>query len=166
MAFLFKSKKNQNQNSGGLPPAARSIHTSEGTTSTSASTLTNGSKDREKDGGATQSPTPPNSSLNNSLNSVSAGPGSPDQPRFRQRAESESQVSNDDPFPRKTKPRYSIAWFCRPAMSADNYAWLLPSLAPRSTDVNIGSTLSTGLEWNFLSQFFEHGSLPLVGSST
>ncbi|KAK2767397.1 hypothetical protein FQN54_003553 [Arachnomyces sp. PD_36] len=87
MAFLFKSKKSQN--SGGLPPAARNIHTSEGTTGTNSSALVNGSKDREKEGGAVQSPTPPNVSVNNSLNSV---PGSPDQPRFRQRAESESQV--------------------------------------------------------------------------
>ena len=92
MAFLFKSKKNQN--SGALPPAARNIHTSEGTGTNTTSALVNGSKEREKDGGAVQSPTPPNASVNNSLNSVSAGPGSPDQPRFRQRAESESQVSN------------------------------------------------------------------------
>lgn len=87
MAFLFKSKKNQQ--GAGLPPAARNIHTSEGTISEKPPGLTNGEKQRE--GGAVQSPTP-SSSVNNSLSSVT-GTSSPDPVRMRQRAESESQVS-------------------------------------------------------------------------
>lgn len=92
MAFLFKSKKNSNnqqqqpQNSA-LPAATRNVHTSEGAPSTAPSAL-NGAKDRES--GLSQTPTP-SSSYNNSLNSV-ANPSSPDLKRVRQRADSESQV--------------------------------------------------------------------------
>ncbi|GAD92115.1 cell polarity protein (Tea1), putative [Paecilomyces variotii No. 5] len=87
MAFLFKSKKTQQQNAG-LPPATRNIHTSEGAPSSTSSGSLNGSRDRE--GGPVQSPTP-SGSVNNSLSSV-AGVNSPDGQRPRPRAESESQV--------------------------------------------------------------------------
>jgi hypothetical protein len=84
MAFLFKSKKNQQ--TSGLPPATRNVHTSEGAPAGSGATL-NGSKD-----GVVTSQTPtPSGSYNNSLNSVTST-NSPEQQRMRQRAESESQV--------------------------------------------------------------------------
>ncbi|KAL1971051.1 hypothetical protein VTN77DRAFT_2 [Rasamsonia byssochlamydoides] len=86
MAFLFKSKKNQQ--GAGLPPASRNIHTSEGTISEKPPAPING--ERQRDGGAVQSPTP-SSSVNNSLSSVT-GTSSPDPVRMRQRAESESQA--------------------------------------------------------------------------
>lgn len=85
MAFLFKSKKNQQ--GGALPPATRNVHTSEGAPSNGPSAMTNG----VKEGSFSQTPTP-SSSYNNSLNSA-ASPTSPDPVRPRQRAESESQVS-------------------------------------------------------------------------
>jgi hypothetical protein len=91
MAFLFKSKKNSQQATGGLPPATRNVHTSEGAPAGSGAVL-NGSKD----GVATsQTPTPTSASFNNSLNSVGST-NSPEQQqqRVRQRAESESQVGN------------------------------------------------------------------------
>ncbi|KAL4873355.1 hypothetical protein BDV12DRAFT_100908 [Aspergillus spectabilis] len=85
MAFLFKSKKSQQ--ASGLPPATRNIHTSEGAPAGSGA-VPNGSKD-----GVVTSQTPtPSSSYNNSLNSVTSI-NSPDQQRMRQRAESESQRS-------------------------------------------------------------------------
>lgn len=89
MAFLFKSKKNQQGTA--LPPATRNVHTSEGAPSsgTPPPPLSNGSK---VEGNAfAQTPTP-SSSYNNSLNSAMS-PTSPDNARLRQRAESESQVS-------------------------------------------------------------------------
>ncbi|KAJ9386820.1 hypothetical protein DTO063F5_3478 [Paecilomyces variotii] len=86
MAFLFKSKKSQQQNAS-LPPATRNIHTSEGAPSSTSSGSVNGSRDRE--GGPVQSPTP-SGSVNNSLSSV-AGVNPPDAQRVRPRAESESQ---------------------------------------------------------------------------
>ncbi|KAJ5103781.1 hypothetical protein N7532_004310 [Penicillium argentinense] len=89
MAFLFKSKKNQQGTA--LPAATRNVHTSEGTPSTGTPPLSNGSK---VEGNAfAQTPTP-SSSYNNSLNSATGptSPTSPDPVRMRQRAESESQV--------------------------------------------------------------------------
>ncbi|KAL2014176.1 hypothetical protein VTN00DRAFT_1701 [Thermoascus crustaceus] len=79
MAFLFKSKRNQ-QNAG-LPQATRNIHTSEGTPSGTSSAMLNGAP--------AQGPTP-----SGSANNLSSGSGSnsPDAQRMRQRAESESQV--------------------------------------------------------------------------
>lgn len=91
MAFLFKSKKNQQ--GAGLPPATRNIHTSEGAPQATAPGAPNAPKDRE---GSNQTPTP-SSSYNNSLNSVNST-NSPDHQRVRQRAESESQVSNTRPM--------------------------------------------------------------------
>lgn len=85
MAFLFKSKKNQQGT--GLPQATRNIHTSEGVPSSTSAPALNGIKD----GGGSQTPTP-SGSYNNSLNSMSNMNG-PDQQKGRQRAESESQVS-------------------------------------------------------------------------
>jgi hypothetical protein len=89
MAFLFKSKKTQNNNA--LPPANRDIHTSEG--SKSSLPTVNGIKDREKAGGPVQ--TTPNSSVNDSLNSLGgAGTPSPEQGSgSRERSEQDSQVS-------------------------------------------------------------------------
>lgn len=87
MAFLFKSKKNQQQQGTALPPATRNVHTSEGAPSASPPALNGSLKDRD---GLSQTPTP-SSSYNNSLSSIN--PNSPDQQRLRQRAESESQVS-------------------------------------------------------------------------
>ncbi|KAL4799803.1 hypothetical protein BDV19DRAFT_236991 [Aspergillus venezuelensis] len=89
MAFLFKSKKNQQAT--GLPPATRNVHTSEGTPAGSGATL-NGSKDGMP---SSQTPTP-SGSYNNSLNSVNSA-NSPDQQRVRQRAESESQTQRSQP---------------------------------------------------------------------
>jgi hypothetical protein len=92
MSFLFKSKKTQPP--GGLPPATRNIHTSEGSVgSLPAAGLANG----VREGSGVQSPTP-SGSVNNSLNSV-GGTSSPDPARMRQRAESESQVSYRTLFP-------------------------------------------------------------------
>ncbi|KKK13350.1 hypothetical protein AOCH_005518 [Aspergillus ochraceoroseus] len=85
MAFLFKSKKNHTPS---LPPATRSLNTSEGAPSAPGPAL-NGPK--ERDGANSHTPTP-SSSYNNSLNSVNSA-GSPDHPRMRQRAESESQTN-------------------------------------------------------------------------
>lgn len=86
MAFLFKSKKNQQGT--GLPPATRNVHTSEGAPASAGQAPVNGVK--ERDGGSSQTPTP-SSSYNNSLNSVNSTT-SPENQRVRQRAESESQV--------------------------------------------------------------------------
>ncbi|KAL2816776.1 hypothetical protein BDW59DRAFT_135954 [Aspergillus cavernicola] len=84
MAFLFKSKKNQQASA--LPPATRNVHTSEGAAAGSGATP-NGPKE-----GAVVPQTPtPSSSYNNSLNSVNST-SSPDHLRMRQRAESESQA--------------------------------------------------------------------------
>ncbi|KAF7589792.1 Negative regulator of mitotic exit [Aspergillus hancockii] len=90
MAFLFKSKKNQ-QNST-IPAATRNVHTSEGAP-TNVSAVPNGAK--ERDGSVSHTPTP-SSSYNNSLNSVNSI-NSPDQQRLRQRAESESQIQRPSP---------------------------------------------------------------------
>lgn len=89
MAFLFKSKKNQqSQQSAALPPATRNVHTSEGAPSTGSPTMANGGVK----GDATTSQTPtPSGSFSNSLHSATS-PTSPDAVRPRQRAESESQV--------------------------------------------------------------------------
>ncbi|KAL4808880.1 hypothetical protein BDV18DRAFT_133384 [Aspergillus unguis] len=91
MAFLFKSKKNQQ--ASGLPAATRNVHTSEGTPAGSGAAL-NGSKDGV---GTSQTPTP-SGSYNNSLNSVSST-NSPEQQRVRQRAESESQTQRPQQSP-------------------------------------------------------------------
>lgn len=153
MAFLFKSKKNQN--SGGLPPAARNIHTSEGTTGTNPSALVNGAKEREKDGGAVQSPTLPNAGLNNSLNS---GPGSPDQPRFRQRAESESQVSTDvfSFFPYKPTSR----------MGSDLAKVWIRAFRESTNIRHTDPSIPTAHERSFVPQFLQHGPLPMVSPQT
>ncbi|KAL2801311.1 hypothetical protein BJX66DRAFT_6792 [Aspergillus keveii] len=100
MAFLFKSKKNQQ--ASGLPPATRNIHTSEGAPPGSGAVV-NGPKD-----GAVISQTPtPSSSYNNSLNSVNSA-SSPDQQRPRQRAESESQAQRaHQPTPGSNSPNSS-----------------------------------------------------------
>jgi len=87
MAFLFKSKKNQQGTA--LPPAARNVHTSEGSPSTGAPSIANGAR---SEGNAFSATPTPSSSYNNSLNSATS-PTSPDNVRMRQRAESESQVS-------------------------------------------------------------------------
>ena len=88
MAFLFKSKKHQqNQQAAALPPATRNVHTSEGAPPTGSPTMANGVKG---DGTNSQTPTP-SGSFSNSLRSA-ASPTSPDAIRPRQRAESESQV--------------------------------------------------------------------------
>jgi hypothetical protein len=88
MAFLFKSKKNQQGTT--LPPATRNLHTSEGAPSTGGPPpMTNGIK--EGNAFAQHTPTS-SSSYNNSLSSATS-PTSPDPVKVRQRAESESQVS-------------------------------------------------------------------------
>lgn len=88
MAFLFKSKKNQqSQQAAALPPATRNVHTSEGASSTGSPAMANGAKG---DGTTSQTPTP-SGSFSNSLHSATS-PTSPDAVRPRQRAESESQV--------------------------------------------------------------------------
>ncbi|EPS30445.1 hypothetical protein POX_b02546 [Penicillium oxalicum] len=87
MAFLFKSKKNQQGSA--LPPATRNVHTSEGAPSAGGPPpVTNGIKDGNAF--AQQTPTP-SSSYNNSLNSATS-PTNSDPIRLRQRAESESQA--------------------------------------------------------------------------
>ncbi|KAL2810398.1 hypothetical protein BJX63DRAFT_319081 [Aspergillus granulosus] len=97
MAFLFKSKKNQQ--ASGLPPATRNIHTSEGAPSGSGA-MVNGPKD------GAQTPTP-TSSYNNSLNSVHSA-SSPEQQRLRQRAESDSQAQRaNQPTPGSNSPNSS-----------------------------------------------------------
>lgn len=88
MAFLFKSKKNQQ--ASGLPPATRHVHTSEGAPTVASLGAPNGAK--EQSGGISQTPTP-SSSYNNSLNSVNST-NSPEHQRARPRAESESQVGD------------------------------------------------------------------------
>lgn len=90
MAFLFKSKKHQNN---ALPPASRDIHTSEGSKPSVATV--NGVKEKDKVGGPAQNTTP-SSSVNNSLNSLGgAGTPSPEQfPAAREKPEQDSQVSN------------------------------------------------------------------------
>ncbi|KAJ5703449.1 hypothetical protein N7493_011838 [Penicillium malachiteum] len=98
MAFLFKSKKNQQGTA--LPSATRNIHTSEGAPSGNAPV--NGAK---VDGSFSQTPTP-SSSYNNSLNSA-ASPSSPDPVRPRQRAESESQVQRPPQPPNGMSPQQS-----------------------------------------------------------
>ena len=88
MAFLFKSKKNQqSQQAAALPPATRNVHTSEGASSTGSPGMVNGAKG---DGTTSQTPTP-SGSFSNSLHSATS-PTSPEAVRPRQRAESESQV--------------------------------------------------------------------------
>ncbi|KAI9369239.1 hypothetical protein BJX61DRAFT_164745 [Aspergillus egyptiacus] len=89
MAFLFKSKRNQQAT--GLPPATRNVHTSEGTPPASGPAL-NSPKEAPF---VSQTPTPP-SSYNNSLNSVNSING-PDPQRMRQRAESESLTPRPHP---------------------------------------------------------------------
>jgi hypothetical protein len=86
MAFLFKSKKNQQ--ASGLPPATRNVHTSEGAPTVTSPGAPTGAK--EQSGGISQTPTP-SSSYNNSLNSVNST-NSPEHQRARPRAESESQA--------------------------------------------------------------------------
>ncbi|PKY06560.1 putative cell polarity protein [Aspergillus campestris IBT 28561] len=85
MAFLFKSKKNQQ--GAGVPPGARNINASDAPAANPPAAVPNAPKEREA--GATQTPTP-SSSYNNSLNSINSA-GSPEYQRSRQRAESESQ---------------------------------------------------------------------------
>ncbi|CEJ55960.1 hypothetical protein PMG11_02188 [Penicillium brasilianum] len=99
MAFLFKSKKNQQGTT--LPPATRNVHTSEGAPSAGGPPpMTNGIK--EGNAFAQQTPTP-SSSYNNSLNSATS-PTSPDPVRMRQRAESESQVQRPQQPPNGVSP--------------------------------------------------------------
>ncbi len=90
MAFLFKSKKHQNN---ALPPASREITSSHGQPASTPTSL-NGvaaAKDQEKNKGG-QTP-PSGNSVNNSLNSLNeARPTSPD-PKQRERSESEPPVS-------------------------------------------------------------------------
>ena len=89
MAFLFKSKKNQNNT---LPQANRDVHTSEG--SKPAAPTVNGIKEKDKAGAPVQ--TTPSSSVNNSLNSLGgAGTPSPDHGSgMRDKTEQDSQVSS------------------------------------------------------------------------
>ncbi|GES62800.1 cell polarity protein [Aspergillus terreus] len=108
MAFLFKSKKNQQAT--GLPPATRNLHTSEGAPTSASSFGPNSIKERE---GSTQSPTP-SSSYNNSLNSVTST-SSPDHQRMRQRAESESQIQRQQAASTspQTSPGASLYPWCQ-----------------------------------------------------
>lgn len=106
MAFLFKSKKHQQ--GSGLPPASRNVHTSEGPPANPnpnppAAAQPSGAK--ERDGSHSQTPTP-SSSYNNSLNSLN-GTNSPDHPRMRQRAESESQGQRPQQAPPSNSPNGS-----------------------------------------------------------
>lgn len=108
MSFLGfgKSKSKNASTSSALPPATRNIHTSDGTPSASASTLTNGGPGSSLNGipekfteRATTSPQPPmGGSVNGSLNSVVNAP-----PQFngpdasypkRERSESDAGVSS------------------------------------------------------------------------
>ncbi|BDD59974.1 hypothetical protein MAP00_005141 [Monascus purpureus] len=84
MAFLFKSKKHQ-QNS---LPTSKNAHTPEGFQHNAHAAMLNGVKERD---GAPQTPPTPPGSYNNSLPSSS---GSQDLQRVRQRAESEPQMMN------------------------------------------------------------------------
>ncbi|ODH27802.1 hypothetical protein ACO22_04080 [Paracoccidioides brasiliensis] len=85
MAFLFKSKKHNQAANSGLPPATRTIHTSEGTASGPSAVPPSGARD----GGPVQSPG--SGSTNNSLNSLT-GTASSEQSRSRRdRADSEPQ---------------------------------------------------------------------------
>ncbi|CAG8887884.1 unnamed protein product [Penicillium egyptiacum] len=110
MAFLFKSKKNQqSQQSAALPPATRNVHTSEGAPSTGSSTMANGVKG---DGTTSQTPTP-SGSFSNSLHSATS-PASPDAVRPRQRAESESQMQRPQQPPNGIPP---------PSPNSSLYPW-------------------------------------------
>ncbi|KAK1147434.1 Negative regulator of mitotic exit [Aspergillus melleus] len=96
MAFLFKSKKNQQNTT--LPPASRNVPSSEGAPPNappSAAPAAAPPAPKEREGGNPQTPTP-SSSYNNSLNSVNST-NSPETQRMRQRAESESQRSLQGP---------------------------------------------------------------------
>ncbi|CAG8229085.1 unnamed protein product [Penicillium nalgiovense] len=109
MAFLFKSKKNQqSQQPAALPPATRNVHTSEGAPST-GSIMTNGVKG---DGTTSQTPTP-SGSFSNSLHSATS-PASPDAVRPRQRAESESQMQRPQQPPNGIPP---------PSPNSSLYPW-------------------------------------------
>ncbi|KAJ5487067.1 hypothetical protein N7530_001367 [Penicillium desertorum] len=109
MAFLFKSKKNQqSQQPAALPPATRNVHTSEGTPST-GSIMANGVKG---DGTTSQTPTP-SGSFSNSLHSATS-PASPDAVRPRQRAESESQMQRPQQPPNGIPP---------PSPNSSLYPW-------------------------------------------
>ncbi|KAH1630784.1 hypothetical protein KXX39_002083 [Aspergillus fumigatus] len=101
MAFLFKSKKNQQ--ASGLPPATRHVHTSEGAPTVASLGAPNGAK--EQSGGISQTPTP-SSSYNNSLNSVNST-NSPEHQRARPRAESESQAHRPPQAANTTSPNSS-----------------------------------------------------------
>ncbi|PKX98170.1 putative cell polarity protein (Tea1) [Aspergillus novofumigatus IBT 16806] len=101
MAFLFKSKKNQQ--ASGLPPATRNVHTSEGAPTVTSPAAPNGAK--EQSGGISQTPTP-SSSYNNSLNSVNST-NSPEHQRARPRAESESQAQRPPQAANTTSPNSS-----------------------------------------------------------
>lgn len=121
MAFLFKSKKNQQGTA--LPGATRNVHTSEGSPSTGTPPLSNGSK---VEGNAfAQTPTP-SSSYNNSLNSATS-PTSPDPVRMRQRAESESQVQRPPQGPNGVPP---------PSPNSSLYPWSQRRLNFSSPETN------------------------------
>ncbi|KOS44935.1 hypothetical protein ACN38_g4153 [Penicillium nordicum] len=110
MAFLFKSKKNQqSQQAAALPPATRNVHTSEGASSTGSSAIGHGAKG---DGTTSQTPTP-SGSFSNSLHSATS-PTSPDAVRPRQRAESESQMQRPQQLPNGIPP---------PSPSSSLYPW-------------------------------------------
>ncbi|CAI7664333.1 unnamed protein product [Penicillium crustosum] len=110
MAFLFKSKKNQqSQQAAALPPATRNVHTSEGASSTGSSGMANGAKG---DGTTSQTPTP-SGSFSNSLHSATS-PSSQDAVRPRQRAESESQMQRPQQLPNGIPP---------PSPSSSLYPW-------------------------------------------
>ncbi len=90
MAFLFKSKKHQNT---ALPPASRDNHTSEGPKVSGP--IVNGIKEKEKEKFARPVQTTPNSSVNNSLNSL-GGANTPSPEHgvgSREKPEQEPQVS-------------------------------------------------------------------------
>ncbi|KAJ5399142.1 hypothetical protein N7465_009631 [Penicillium sp. CMV-2018d] len=110
MAFLFKSKKNQqSQQAAALPPATRNVHTSEGASSTGSPGMANGAKG---DGTTSQTPTP-SGSFSNSLHSATS-PTSPEAVRPRQRAESESQMQRPQQLPNGIPP---------PSPSSSLYPW-------------------------------------------
>ncbi|RAH42082.1 putative cell polarity protein (Tea1) [Aspergillus brunneoviolaceus CBS 621.78] len=122
MAFLFKSKKHQQ--GSGLPPATRSNHSSEGAPANAPATAPTGPK--ERDSAHSHTPTP-SSSYNNSLNSVTSI-NSPDHPRMRQRAESESQASGDmsasfGPRPQQPPPANSNNSSPNNSPGASLYPW-------------------------------------------
>jgi len=103
MAFLFKSKKHQNN---ALPPANRDIHTSEGPKPSVPAV--DGIKENEKTGGPVQNTTP-NSSVNNSLNSLGgAGAPSPEQiSGVREKPEQDSQVSFPNNYYGRLSPSFA-----------------------------------------------------------